>query len=94
MPQTSKPLYLPVLPSTKRRTALIRSSGPLRVGPGWAQSRPAAKARRAGRYPYAAAAVVLAVGVVLINGLVVFSILRDRAYLSQPESKIGTPLQP
>jgi hypothetical protein len=87
MTQSRQPLSLPVLPTTKRRTALRRSSAPLRVAPGWAKAKPA------NRFRYAGLAAMLAAGVVLIQAFVIFSILRDQAHLSQP-SKISTPLRP
>ena len=89
MTQLRQPLSLPVLPSTKRRTALLRSSAPLRPATFGAVAKP----DNPFRHPHAGVAAVLIAGFLLINGLVLFSILRDEAHLSQP-SKISTPLRP
>lgn len=88
MSQFRRPIYLPVLPSTKRRIAQTRRSGLALV-----VSQPD-QAQSASRFRYAGAVAVVAAGALLVNGLVLFSILRDQAHLSQPASKVGTPLQP
>ena len=93
MSQSHQIIRLPVLPSTKRRTAAPRSSALALVPGGRYHRRQRIQAKPANRFRYAGLVAVLAGGVLLMNALVLFSILRDEAHLSQP-SKVGTPLRP